>query len=419
MRNVDGLFKKEFYKDLLETTHFCEDVKLTYIEYEDATVLPYKVKSNGKEGGGVVTSTGEYLIDTGLHKKCNEAYPVEDVKCSEDKVIYIGMFNGIWGHHITDNLRRLWFLETEMYKEKYADYKVVYVAFPNFKFSGNRKELMDIMGIDCAQFIQITEPTKFKSVIVPDESLFLDDDCEERFFTREYRDLIHRVREYGIKNKKEIDFDKIYFTHSRYATLKELGETKLEAFFKKQGYKIIAPEKYSFREQLNMLVQCKSFAATVGSASHNIMFMQDGSEAILIPRSNYLTSYQLAVDEVANLNIKYIDSSMSIMTERNLSWIGPFYFYVSKELSDAFHEEVDLKQRRKDYRDFKFYVWLGKIKRTNLDNIDALDYYADALMRFAQERREVTLLNKIPNSRVILRKCINGLAYVITKCKGV
>ena len=231
MRNVDGLYKKEFYKNILYTTHFCEDIELKYSEYEGATVLPYKVKENGKEGGGVVTETGEYLVDTGLHKKCNEDYAVQNPKYSEDKVIYIGMFNGIWGHHITDNLRRLWFLETDIYKEKFADYKVVYVAFPNFKFTGNRKELLDIMGIDCSKFIQVTEPTRYKSVIIPDESLFLDDDCEERFFTKEYRDLIHRVREYGVKNQTKIDFDKIYFTHSRYATLKEIGEPKLEKFF--------------------------------------------------------------------------------------------------------------------------------------------------------------------------------------------
>ena len=102
-----------------------------------------------------------------------------------------------------------------------------------------------------------------------------------------------------------------------------------------------------------------------------------------------------------------------------MSRIAAFALPALIELYSYFNEEIDFKKRKKDYRDFKFYVWLGKIKRIDLASVDALDYYADALMRFLQERRAVSLLNKIPNARMILRKCVNGLGYVITKCKGV
>lgn len=413
MRNVDYLYKKEYYKDEFEKTYFC-DKTLEYKKYENAIVLPYKKSEKGaKIGGGVVTSEGDYLLSSGLHNGTNSAYEVESPKISEETVIYLGMFVGIWGHHITDHLRRLWFLETEEYKQKYADYKIVYVSYPGFSFRGNYKEILDIMGFDCTKFVLVTEPTRFESVIIPDESFFTYDG-DARYFTKEYRALIHRVRDYGIQHKTPIDFDKAYYTHAKIATIAEIGEYKLEKFFQEQGYKVIAPEELSFREQLNILVQCKSFAATIGSASHNIMFMKDGAEVILIPRSNYLTGYQVAIDEVTDLDIHYIDSSMSVLTDGEAPWRGPFYFYVGQELARFFDEIVDLSVRKRDYKEFKRYVRIGRMLRDDLSQVNAVDYYGKALFIFLEECRSRSLINKIPQVRKYISKIVKGVIVRIS-----
>ena len=49
-------------------------------------------------------------------------------------------------------------------------------------------------------------------------------------------------------------------------TAGRLDRERMEAFFREKGYKVLAPEKYSFKEQLNYLWNCKAFAATVGQS---------------------------------------------------------------------------------------------------------------------------------------------------------
>ena len=46
------------------------------------------------------------------------------------------------------------------------------------------------------------------------------------------------------------------------------------------------------------MLNCEEFASTVGSAAHNIIFLRDGTKAYLIPRANFITEYQLALDQV-------------------------------------------------------------------------------------------------------------------------
>ena len=119
----------------------------------------------------------------------------------------------------------------------------------------------------------------------------------------------------------------MYFTYSRFSSDKQVGENKLEDFFTGLGYKIIAPERYSFEEQLNILANCEFFASTIGSCSHNIIFLPEGASVYLIPRAFYLTGYQVALGEVINLNIYYVDSSLSVLVRRNNPWEGPFLLH--------------------------------------------------------------------------------------------
>ena len=354
MRDVELLDDKDFFAEALVKKSFT-DKCLSYQMIQNATVLPGKW-IEGEVAGGIVTENGHHISNSHLHACCGVGYKPDKTEVRNETVIYLGMMPMVWGHCLTDNIRRLWFLLSEDYREKFQNCPIIFSPYPDFRMDENFASFMKIIGIDSNNLIPVKQATQYKQIILPDECFFTIDNTA-RYFTKEYLAMIGKVRKYGQEHLKELPFHKVYFTCSRYAGPKQIGENKLEHFFKEQGYKIISPERYSFEEQLNILLNCNDFASTVGSCSHNIIFLKQGANVILIPRAHYLTEYQLALDQVVDLNIKYISSDLSIFVNQNCGWEGPFYYFVSKKLLKAFGMEIPEDDRfwRKNFRDFRLY----------------------------------------------------------------
>lgn len=379
MTNYDYLYDKDYYRHLNEQ-HFV-DKALSYSEIPNGTVLPWRsADASGKPRGGVTDENGIYREDSSLHYGWGSGYDVDasELAHCHETVIYLGMFVSVWGHCLTDNLRRLWFLHTEIYEKNYRNCRLVYVPADGFRFGENYRQVLDMMGFDCDRFVPIEEPTQFDNIICPDECFYTLGDGV-RYFTREYRALIDRVREYGIAHQTPLPFSKVYFSYASYGNSKQIGENRIADYFKQQGYTIIAPEKLSFQEQLNILTSCDSFASTIGSCSHNLIFLKDGTEVILIPRANYLTGYQPALDHVHELNITYIDATLSVFTAKQ-PWNGPFFYLVSDQLKAYFHDdsERDAKDWKKVYKSFKTYMRYGLTFGKGA-NPKAYRYYSDAV----------------------------------------
>lgn len=183
MQNFDFLYDKEYFSGLLNINHFQRDKKLSYKVYDNAIVLPYK-QHGDKLLGGVLTKDGKYLDNTSLHATLGEGYePGDNYLKINESVIYIGMLNKIWGHFITDDIRRMWFLLTDEYREHYSDCKIVYVPFADFNFGVNFKSFLEILGIDSDSFVPITEICSFRKIIIPDEC-FYTIDGRNRFYQR-------------------------------------------------------------------------------------------------------------------------------------------------------------------------------------------------------------------------------------------
>lgn len=109
------------------------------------------------------------------------------------------------------------------------------------------------------------EPSYFRTnVFTPDGDL--------RYFTSQYRDMIDRIRDYAVEHRKPTPYKKVYFSYRNYTHFKQFGEERLERYFGSKGYQVLYPEKMTFEEQLNVLINCDSFASTIGSCSHNILF---------------------------------------------------------------------------------------------------------------------------------------------------
>ncbi len=361
MTNYDYLYKKEYYGESLYKMYEVKK-ELGYEVIKNGVILPYKPTAQGP-GGGILRGSGEFIGSASLHNCCGSGYEFSKIERHiESTVIYLGMFHDVWGHCLTDNIRRLWFLRSSAYIEKFSKCKLVFVPMESFAFGESNRKLLEILGFCPDDFLPVTKITQYSTIILPDESFFTPDG-DLRYFTPEYRRMIDKVRDYALEHKKPTAGKKIYFSYRNYTHFKQFGEERLERYFCSKGYNVLYPEKMTFEEQLNALINCDSFASTIGSCAHNILFLRDHTNVILIPRANYLTGYQLALDQVHELNITYIDSTLSLFAAR-FPWEGPFYYFVSSGLMDYFKDS-----RKKDRR-----YWIENFKGFRLYTLHGLNY---------------------------------------------
>ena len=342
----------------------------------------------GAEGGGV-DSEWNFIHDSFMHPINQDAsYDPKIFKHSDETAIYLGMFRGVWGHCLTDNIKRFWFLWSDIYRKYFKGCPLVYVPMWDFDFNikiPTFKELVEILGVNPDDLQPITEATRYKNLILPDMSFRF-----YTYFTDEYRETIDIIRDFALKNYKPLPFNKAYFFHGR----NQIGEERLAQYFNSKGYAIISPEQLSFKEQLNVLINCESFASLIGSCSHNMIFLRDGSEVILMSRAFYSTGYQEAMNDVHNLNLTYIDFSLSLCVNNDFPWGGPFYYFLSEKLLKYFGDidGEDFQYSENDFKTFIIYLQIC-LKNGVSPSQKALDYYKDVNKKFfAQLKKRDDLL---------------------------
>jgi len=330
------------YKQL-NIDHYKTNVELSYKVIENGYLMPFFEYSQWS--GGVCDSNKQWVDSTswfaGVGDTDISADKIKETACMDETVIFMGIiFNG-WGHVLTDCIRRCWFLGSEQYHRVFEGCKLVYLPHVTGE---NGEQLLDnivkffsIIGINIDTLIPITKVTKCSKIIIPDECFFREKNGI-RCFTKEYREIIDRVRDYQKKNfVEDAQYNKVYYTHAAYRDDNQIGEEKLERFFANQGYKIIAPEEYSLDEQLNILANCHNFASTVGSCAHNMIFLPEHSNIYLINRYYCYNVYQSALNDLYEQNIFCIDSSLSVLYK---TWTDPFYYFISKNMFRAFNLPV-------------------------------------------------------------------------------
>lgn len=389
MVNYDGLYNKEYYGDKLNENRF-SDKKLHFRIIENGTILPYKpLTVNGVWTwglGGVVDYNGNYFESSFVRAEGGAAYtPAEKVSYSPATVIYLGMFDNCWGHCITDDLKFIWFLKSASFQKYFQNCPIVFNPMSGEGLIPNFISLLKILEVDTEKLIPILKPVQFKQIILPDESVsFIEGN---RTVTSEYSETINRIRHFAIKNFSPLPQKKFYFFHGR----KSIGEEKFARYFQSQDFTVIQPEKFSLTEQLNILANCENFASTAGSTAHNMIFLKDHSKVTIIPRAAYLTACHPALDHLHDLEISYVDSTVSTLANDNK---GPFCYIVSENLRKHFGDKVTEKYTDEDFVTFLVYLRYAK-SRGLKENPYELAYLKNILPEFmAQLMTRKDLLKK-------------------------
>ena len=364
MTNLNHLYNKEVAETFFDVNYFV-DKKLGFQVIENGVILPHKdVFVNGTwtwGSGGIVDNNGTFVKGSSAKSDVGKAYvPQQPIQYRNETVVYLGLFYHVWGHVITDNIRRLWFLKSADFKSEFKDCPLVYVHWEEkpLEKQQNFKRLLEILEINFENLQAIEQPTRFDKIILPDESLLVDKNYK---FTIEYQETVEQVRHFSLKNRLTIPDKKIYYLHGM---RNQVGEERLAEYFNSKGYEIVRPEKLTLDEQLNLLINCKSFASTIGSTSHNAIFLRDAVEAIFIPRFiNRFTGYQGMINQIHSLNTCYIDSTMSIFA----TWTDFSLYIISKQLKDFFGDKFD-GYDKEDFRAFLEYVKMSMSKGTGINS---------------------------------------------------
>ena len=351
---------------MLEETKFKES--LNY--YDDSALLSYKLYTNAmiipNEGNwemGVVEENGYFVDNSHLHNQITKSSisyitPPKKLHVSSNKCLYLGTICPIWGHLITDCLKNLWFFISNKGKQLIDEgYIIGYVSTDNKDLPVNYQKILNYLGIDIEKVKRITVPTKFKSVVVPDSSFYLNKD-ETRHYTKEYIDTIDAIiaqATKGITIPKEKR--NVYFTRSRIKKNKDYGEKNIENIFKNLGFEIYSPETLTLEQQIEILQGCETFATTEGSVSHNAIFLKPGTKVIIVRKVHSCTGYQFTINSARNLDATWIDAHLSIFVDKKHPWTGPFFMYVNENIrSFAKDNGLEIPYKPFPFRRYRQYI---------------------------------------------------------------
>ena len=222
MTNLDYLYNKEAVKLFFNIERFVDD-KLGYQIIEQGTILPHEKIIDGqrtKDGwgyGGIIDKNNKGIASSLVHLGAGSFYIPEEVQHNSETVIYLGMFAKTWGHCITDNINRLWFLKSDYFKNQFKNCPLVYLLCTKdsvFSLESHKsfRRLLEILEIDISKLKLIKQPTQFEKIILPSQSFYLHWK-DGRQFTKEYREMISCVRNFALKNRTPTSTKKIYYFH--------------------------------------------------------------------------------------------------------------------------------------------------------------------------------------------------------------
>lgn len=254
----------------------------------------------------------------------------EDIEYVDEDVVFISFLLNIYGHAITDSIKLMWFLWSEQ-RKKFMDRKLILVAAFNY-ISGFEREIFDLLGVNIDEVMLVEKPTRFRSVLVPDESFRHGHknsaSCGAMQYSREYLETIDKmiaeaVRRYPVKQR-----GKLYF--ARTAKDERIPRKLIENIARQAGYEIVIPQEHSVAEQISMLQGCDKFMVTDGSVAHNAIFLREGTEYAVLRKMPSINNHTTIIIGARNLNATIIDC--------HLSTIGggykPFFYYANKNLCE-------------------------------------------------------------------------------------
>jgi len=309
----------------------------------NGVVLPLKVLPGYTDlGGGVCDENGNFITghvrdNTVLDRwyNCRFSYPVsQEISSCNETVVYGGILINHFGHALTESLSRIWWLV----ENPDTSYKFVFIAdscVADVPFI----DFFQMLGLDKEQIVLVKEPTRFESIIIPDQSHYLRVGFKEKSMT-----VYNAIRD----SVTPVGFEKVYLTRTKYSRAGDTGKTLNEEYFERyyhaMGYEIISPEQLSIHDQVAVMAGAKKVVCTSGTLHHLILFCQDGIDITVLNRSADPVTNLLWINQARKARYTFIDVSTNPLPANN---VAPCFllmptFYWKQYIGDKFDEPLEI-----------------------------------------------------------------------------
>lgn len=223
----------------------------------------------------------------------------------DERIVFIGLLGALrfyaYGDYLINTINKLWIF---IKKPELLNCKICFFidSDNNIPF-----ELLELFGIKKENLINIKEITQAREIIIPQSSM----PVFENKWAKEFDKVVEKIKE----NVKSKNYKKVYLSRNKLPqSIKTYGEDIIEKQFKKNGFKIIYPEKYSIKEQIAILKDCEFLAGTIGSNMHNAIFCKHNIKTVYLNRTELTNIVQMTIDAMKNFNANYIDVYTYIFT---------------------------------------------------------------------------------------------------------
>jgi capsular polysaccharide biosynthesis protein len=285
---------------------------------------------------GVVTEEGQLVKNSTFTEEFNTQIHLDGqcIRYYDYDVVFLGVLWNVYGHSITDNLKKLWCLQkAEIQNIIEGGCKLVYVTLFRDKLKSYVYDIFTMAGFDLQSAECISRPTRFRRVFVPENSIVIKADGK-RYCGVEYVDVIKNI----VAFTEGLHFpvwDKVYLSRTWLENSRDFGEKQVERLFEKNGYHIVHPETLPVAQQVYLMAHCKKLATTVGSLSHSAVFCKPGTEVLLLDKAGYVNAYQEMIDSAFQLKALHIKAHHTL--PRKDVWRGPFFLSCTKQLRRYFN----------------------------------------------------------------------------------
>lgn len=323
----------------------------------------------------------DFSIRTG-----NIPVDIGKVECVDDEIIYIGDVDSFFGHFLTNSLTRLWIL----FNPEFLNYKVCYIGKdPSSSFI----EAFYLFGIKKENLVYINKPTMFSKVIIPEPSYRYWD-----YWHMDFKRTFDKIRS---NVQKKYNYPKIYFSRSTYfGASGTFGEIPIEKIFKKNGFRIIHPDSYTFSEKIAMLSNCKVLAGLSGTGMHNALFCNDNVTCYILNRSPCIIPVQIQIDQMKKINSYYIDAYLDLLPTLDCAF--PYLVGLNNELKRFFEDNsmrFSLEAFSKDLPNSLYnymYYWNKQVISSNLNYYIVNKYSPNVNMLDIAKEANSALANYLP-----------------------
>ncbi len=254
-------------------------------EIENGIILPLK-GSRAALKGGICDENFNFISGHDILRKKKGRYiwgsykvPDNELDYIDETVVYGEIMFDHPGHLLAEYFanRTWWFVKNPGSKLK--------IAVQNFDGDGTAKfskEFLYRFGFSEEQIIFVEKPTKFKKIIVPEQSVLLLEWSNPSY---EYTEEFVSALKHLARDVEPSEYKKIYFTKSGIRG-NIVGEKYFADFYADKGFKIIDPADYTLKEKISFMLGCDEFVTLIGTSALYSVFCKPTVKLTILSRIN-------------------------------------------------------------------------------------------------------------------------------------